>query len=123
MNYYQILGVRATATDREIQAAYEAAASTDDLERKIEAAMAHSILMDPDRRDKFDQDLLISLRQQELDRGRAVPVLEAPTSFIHQHYHHHTANPTADFSLLKTGVIWFIMAMATTFLFFFMTIV
>jgi hypothetical protein len=123
MNYYQILGVRATATQAEIEAAYRSLGTTSDIERQIEAGMAYTILSDEERRDAFDQELLRDLQRQEIRRSMPVPVVDARNNtYIHKHYHHAVEPERGADSLLKVGFIWFIMALATTVVFFFMAL-
>ena len=126
MNFYQILGLRATATQEDIEAAYKDAGHSSDIERQLEVNMAYAVLSNAEKRDAFDEELLRSLKRQAIETppppSRESFVKMADGEYIHHHNHVHTTIESADSSLLKTGLIWFIMAMATVFVFFFMAI-
>lgn len=128
MNYYQILGLRATATQEEIDVAYKAAGTSHDFERQLEVNMAYSVLSDEAKRDQFDAELLRDLQRKAIDQTPPPPSTQsfsklADGEYFHHHYHTHTNAENGDNSLLKTSLIWFIMAMATVFVVFFMAIV
>lgn len=129
MNFYQVLGVKATAPEEVILDAYERAFEPGmSVERQLEVHMAKTVLTDPAKRAQHDAELLaMQKRPTPARKPQRALALTPPTPVVMHEYHHHyptiVHQEDSTISLLKTGFVWFILAMASVSIFFLMALV
>lgn len=132
MNFYQTLGIRATATKEEIDVAYNNAIKNADIERQLEVGMAYSILSNEDSRCAHDDELYNSLVNRNLEQD--IVRYSAPQQYPHHNTHIVINNwPNFDksnqsYSFDKTSplistAIWFMVGFGVVYLTLFILLV